>query len=42
MDLVYAIVTLPAGDDTVALLLFIDDKTGDVLKKVPIPTWQQV
>ena len=42
MDLVYAVVTLPAGDDTVALLLFIDDKTGDVLKKVQIPTWQQV
>ena len=38
----YAVVTLPAGDDTVAYLFFLDDKTGCVLKKIEIPTWKQV
>ena len=42
MDLVYAVVTLPAGDDTEALLIFIDDKIGQVLKTIRIPTWLQV
>ena len=42
VDLVYAVVTLPAGDDTSAYLFFLDDKTGKVLKKTEISTWKQV
>ena len=42
MDLVYAVVTMPAGDDTEALLIFIEDKTGQVLKTIRIPTWLPV
>ena len=42
VDLVYALVTLPAGDDTVAQLFFIEDKTGEILKRVEIPSWKQV
>lgn len=42
VDLVYAVVTLPAGDDTSAYLFFLDDKTGNVLKKTEITTWKQV
>ena len=42
VDLVYAVVTLPAGDDTSAYVFFLDDKTGNVLKKTEITTWKQV
>ena len=38
----YAVVTLPAGDDTSAYVFFLDDKTGNVLKKIEITTWKQV
>ncbi|CAI8048148.1 DDB1- and CUL4-associated factor 17 [Geodia barretti] len=42
VDLVFAVVTLPAGDDDVsAYLFFLDDKTGTILKTVEIPTWKQ-
>ena len=42
VNLVYAVVTLPAGDDTSAYLFFLDDKTGNVLKKTEMTTWKQV
>ena len=43
VELLYAVVTLPDGDEgTLALLCFVDDKTGMVTKKVPLPTWKPV
>ena len=35
VNLVYAVVTLPAGNDTCAYLFFLDDKTE-------ITTWKQI
>lgn len=40
VELLYVVVTVPGGDEgTRALLCFIDDKTGVITKKIPIPTW---
>ena len=41
--MLYAVVTLPEGDEgTLALLCFVDDKTGRITKTVPLPTWKPV
>ena len=45
LDLLYAVVTLrdPSRDENMeASLYFVNDKTGDILKKVPLPTWRAV
>ena len=43
VELLYVVVTVPGGDEgTRALLCFIDDKTGVITKKIPIPTWHPV
>ena len=42
LELMYAVVTLPDGEETAALLCFINDHTGQVTKRVPLPTWVQV
>ena len=45
LDLRYAVVTLhdPSREGSMeASLFFVHDKTGDLLKKVPLPTWKPV
>ena len=45
LDLLYAVVTLrdPSREGSMAAsLFFVHDKTGDLLKKVPLPTWKPV
>ena len=45
LDLLYAVVTLrdPSCEGNMAAsLFFVHDKTGDLLKKVPLPTWKPV
>ena len=45
LDLLYAVVTLrdPSRDENMeASLYFVNDKTGDIMKKVPLPTWRAV
>ena len=45
LDLLYAVVTLhdPSREGSMeASLYFVHDKTGDLLKKVPLPTWKPV
>jgi len=43
VEMLYAVVTLPEGDEgTLAQLCFVDDRTGRITKKVPLPTWKPV
>ena len=45
LELLYAVVTLsdPSREGNLeASLYFINDKTGDLLKKIPLPTWKAV
>ncbi|XP_019855873.1 PREDICTED: DDB1- and CUL4-associated factor 17-like isoform X1 [Amphimedon queenslandica] len=41
-NLLYAVITVPEGEQTIAFLCFLDDKTGAVTKKVPLPTWSPI
>ena len=41
--LVHAVVTIQENmEDCAASLCFIDDRTGSIIKQVPLPTWAQV
>ena len=45
LDLLYAVVTLPdpsTEENFQCNLYFIDESNGSILKKVPLPTWEQV
>ena len=44
LDLLHAVVTLPSrdGDGTEAWFCFLDDRTGEIIKKVSLPTWKTV
>ena len=42
LDLLYTVITLPEGEETVAQLCFLDDNTGKITKTVPLPTWNPV
>ena len=42
LELLYAVVTLPEGEETAASLCFIDDLTGHVTKTIALPTWNHV
>ena len=43
VDLLHVVITLPEGQDgTRALLCFVDELTGKVVKEVPLPTWEPV
>lgn len=39
LELLYAVVTVPQGDNTKAFLCFLDDKDGQIDNVIPIPTW---
>ncbi len=44
LDLLHAVVTLPSrdGNGTEAWFCFLDDRTGEVIKKVYLPTWKTI
>ncbi len=42
VHLLYAVITLPEGEGTKALVCFINEAKGTIDKIVPLPTWDPV
>lgn len=44
LDLLYAVVTLPAQHDSSseAWLCFVDERNGNILRRIALPTWKTV
>ncbi len=42
LELLYAVITMPEGEGTKALLCFINESNGTIDKIVPLPTWDSV